>query len=223
MDTSALPTTPTPPTLKGTARERILDVASDLFYREGIRAVGVDAIIARSGVAKMTFYRHYKSKDLLVVEFLRRRDERWRRWLATDVERLAPTPEERPLVIFDALAARLASPEYRGCAFINTVAETADRTHPAHHVVLEHKALVRAYIRDLLQEAGAGDAARLAEEFMLLVDGALVTAAREGTPAAAHAAKRIAETLLLAARGDSECARSKPATDVVDCMIDKDV
>lgn len=192
-------TTATDMPTQSAARERVLDAASELFYREGIRAVGIDTIIARAGVAKMTFYHHFKSKDLLVVEFLRRRDERWRRWLAETVERLSPDPRERPLAIFDALAGRFANPDYRGCAFINTVAETADPGHAARHAVLEHKARVRAYVRRLLEEAGlagADGAAALSEELMLLIDGALVTAAREGTPAAAYAAKRTATKLL---------------------------
>ncbi len=139
------------------ARERVLDAASELFYREGIRAVGIDTIIARAGVAKMTFYHHFKSKDLLVVEFLRRRDERWRRWLAETVERLSPDPRERPLAIFDALAGRFANPDYRGCAFINTVAETADPGHAARHAVLEH---VGAHARLRAPPVGGGGPCR---------------------------------------------------------------
>ena len=184
-------------TERGTARDHILDVASDLFYREGIRAVGVDTIVARAGVAKMTFYHHFKSKDLLVVEFLRRRDERWRRWLAAEVERLSPDPARRPLAVFDALAGRFDNPEYRGCAFINAAAETADRGHPVYLEVLEHKWRVREYVRGLLEGAGVAgaDAASLAGDLMVLIDGALVAGHRDG-PDAARRAGRIAALLL---------------------------
>jgi AcrR family transcriptional regulator len=187
--------TATASTPRGAARDRILDTASLLFYREGIHAVGVDAIIAQSGVAKMTFYRHFKSKEMLVVAFLRRRDERWRRWLAETVARLAPTPRERPLAIFDALAERFAAPDYRGCAFINATAEVADRQSPVYQAVVEHKHAVQEYVCCLLAAAQVDEPTVLAAQFMVLIDGALVAGYREG-PAAAHAARVIAATLI---------------------------
>ena len=100
-----------------TPRDRILEVASKLFYQNGIRAVGVDTIIAQSDVAKMTFYKHFKSKELLVLEFLNRRDELWRAWFESRVEQLAPKIEDRPLAIFDALEERFSRKDFRGCAF----------------------------------------------------------------------------------------------------------
>jgi AcrR family transcriptional regulator len=100
-------------------RERILDAASAAFYRRGIRAVGVDSVIADADVAKATLYRHFPSKDALVQAFLERRDERWRAWFADAVERLAPDPADRPLAAFDALGEWFGSEDFRGCAFIN--------------------------------------------------------------------------------------------------------
>lgn len=186
-------------------RDRILDTATDLFYRRGIRATGVDTIIAASGVAKRTFYTHFASKDELVLAFVALRDVRWRAWLEEAVARLARTPEERPLAVFDALAERLAAPDYRGCAQINTMVETADRRHPAHQAAAAHKARVRDYLRRLIAEAGYAGAEALAEQFSLLVDGALVVGWREGTPRAARVARTIAARLLAAAHaGESE-------------------
>src|SRR5439155_26406388 len=110
-----------------TARERILVTASDLFYAEGLRAVGVDTIILQAGVAKASFYKHFPSKDDLVLAFLERRDTLWRKWLAETVEPLSPDPAGRQLAVFDALAERFARDDFRGCAFINSIVELANR------------------------------------------------------------------------------------------------
>lgn len=177
-------------------RDRILEVASRLFYQNGIRAVGIDTIIAQSDVAKMTFYKHFKSKDLLVLEFLKRRDELWRAWFESAVCRLAPKVENRPLAIFDALGERFSKKDFRGCAFINTMVEMADGDHIAHQAAAEHKQKVQQIIRSLLSEAGAKKSAELSEAFLLLMDGAIVTAVRERKPGSAKAAKKIAATLL---------------------------
>ena len=127
------------------ARERILDAASAAFYARGLGAVGVDAIVEDAGVAKATLYRHFRTKDDLVVAFLRRRDERWRAWLRDAVERLAGgRPAERPLCVFDALGEWFASEEFRGCAFINAATEIADPAHPARSAVEDHSSALRA-------------------------------------------------------------------------------
>jgi len=177
-------------------RDRILEVASLLFYQNGIRAVGVDTIIAQSAVAKMTFYKHFKSKDLLVLEFLKRRDELWRDWFEDAVCRLAPNVKDRPLAIFDALEERFSRKEFRGCAFINTMVEMADGEHVAHQAAAEHKQKVQGIFRSILADAGVKKPAELAKIFLLLMDGAIVTAVREAKPDSAKAAKKIAATLL---------------------------
>lgn len=177
-------------------RERILEVASQLFYQNGIRAVGVDTIIAEANVAKMTFYKHFKTKDTLVVEFLKRRDERWRSWLEETVYRLAPQVQDRPLAIFDALEERFLTADFRGCAFINTMVEVADGDHLAHQTAAEHKQKVQSFIYSVLAEAQVRDSEELSKAFMLLVDGAIVTAVREKNPNAAGEAKKIAARLI---------------------------
>ena len=180
-----------------TPRDRILDVASQLFYQNGIRAVGIDTIIAQSNVAKMTFYKHFKSKDLLVLEFLKRRDELWRDWFQSTVSRLAPAIENRPLAIFDALEERFSRKDFRGCAFINTMVEMADGDHIAHQAAAEHKQKVQRIIHTWLSDAGVKKSGELSKAFLLLIDGAIVTAVRERKPGSAKAAKKIATTLLL--------------------------
>lgn len=199
------------------ARERLLDAAEDLFYAEGVRAVGVERILSVSGVGRASFYRHFPSKDDLVVAVLRRRDERWRAWLE---ERVAALGGE-PLNVFDALAERFARADFRGCAFINTMIETADPESAAHRVAAEHKERVRAYVAELIQrgrrDAGSdgqgdrgeeggvpGPADELAHLFVMLVDGAIVTAVRERTTEPARRARVAAAALLAAAGSDPE-------------------
>jgi AcrR family transcriptional regulator len=177
-------------------RERILETAAELFYSEGIRAVGVDTIIAKAKVAKASFYKHFPSKDDLVVAFLQRRDTQWREMTRSAIDSLNTSTTSRPLAIFDVLAQRFAKPQFRGCAFINSIVELANREHAAHQAADVHKKAVTAYLAELLSAAGASNVETLAHEFMVLVDGAIVTALREGSPRAARDAKRIAGVLL---------------------------
>jgi AcrR family transcriptional regulator len=187
-----VPPSPAPPA----PRTRILDAASEAFYRQGIAAVGVDAIVADAGVAKSTLYRHFPTKDDLVVAFLRRRDERWRAWLHAEVERLSPEPAGRPLAVFDALGGWFASEEFRGCAFINAAAEIADAAHPARAAVEDHKRLLAEYLDEVLREAGAADPAADAGALLLLVEGAIVSALIERDAAPAARARRAAVRIL---------------------------
>ncbi|MFD0275174.1 TetR/AcrR family transcriptional regulator [Kitasatospora sp. NPDC127111] len=180
------------------ARARLLSTAEDLFYAEGVRAVGVDRILTESGVGRASFYRHFASKDDLVVAVLQGRDARWRQWLRESVESRALPPEQRPLAVFDALAERFARQDFRGCAFVNTMVEAADRLSTAHQVAAAHKASVTGYLDQLLAEAGYDEHAALAEQLVLLVDGAIVTAVREGTTEPASRARRIAAAVLAA-------------------------
>ncbi|WP_280373046.1 TetR/AcrR family transcriptional regulator [Nocardia abscessus] len=180
------------------AKQRLLTTAEDLFYAEGIRAVGIDRLLHESGVGRASFYRHFASKDDLVVAVLEDRDRRWLTWLRESVEAKTDDPAARPLAVFDALADRFARKDFRGCAFINTMVEVADRASAAHQVADRHKRRVIAYLSELLTEAGRSDATELAAELALLVDGAIVTAVREGTPDAATRARTIAQRLLAA-------------------------
>lgn len=175
-------------------RERILDVASELFYRRGILAVGVEAIISEADVARMSFYRHFHSKEGLAVAVLERRDERVCAWFEAEVVRLAPDPKRRPLALFDVLAQRFKTRDYRGCAFINTMAEIADQDSALHHAAAAHKSRFESYLERLLIEADMD--ARHAGDLLLLFDGAVVTAVREGKPSAAYRAQRLAALLL---------------------------
>jgi AcrR family transcriptional regulator len=178
------------------AGERLLDTAERFFYAEGIRAVGIDRILAESGVGKASLYRHFATKDELVVAVLRRRDEAWRRWLRDAVAERDLPPAQRPLAVFDALAERFRGKDYRGCAFINTIVEVADPTSPAHAVANEHKRRLTGYLADLLADAGRADSRAMAARLVLLVDGAIVTSVRERSADAAEVARGIAAVLL---------------------------
>ncbi|WP_433626504.1 TetR/AcrR family transcriptional regulator [Nocardia sp. CA-120079] len=180
------------------AKQRLLTTAEELFYAEGIRAVGVDRLLQESGVGRASFYRHFASKDDLVVAVLEDRDRRWLAWLRESVEAKAGDPADRPLAVFEALSERFARNDFRGCAFINTMVEVADPDSAAHHAADRHKRSVIDYLAELLAAAGRSDAPELAAEFALLVDGAIVTSVREATPAAADRARAIAQRLLAA-------------------------
>lgn len=181
---------------RGEARERILKAASALFYQKGFRGVGIDEIVERSGVTKMTLYKHFASKDQLIAEFLRRRDQWWQEWFTSTVEQRAVTPGERLLAVFDVLGEWFQSPGFRGCAFINAVAELADCEHPGHTVSLEHKEVVHTYLRRMSAETGVSDPQRLAYQLMLLVEGAIVMAQMGAGLTAARNARDAASVLL---------------------------
>jgi AcrR family transcriptional regulator len=192
------------------ARERLLSEAFVLFYMTGIRAVGVDLIIARSGVAKATFYRHFPSKAELVFAYVRRRHDAWLAWLAEEVTARATTGAAHLLAIFDALGGLFADPDYRGCAVLNAVAEVGDSTPQILEQARAHKAELRDYVAALAAEARLSRPGQLAEEVVLLIDGAMVRAQRDPGSGVALAARRACEKLL-AANGDGGVRKRAPA------------
>jgi AcrR family transcriptional regulator len=183
------------PTPRGEARERILDTAFRLFYAHGVRAVGVDTIIAASGVAKATFYKHFPSKDDLAVAYLDRVDAQWRGQLQTAAAAAGPDPRAQLVGMFDALLTVCQQDDFHGCAFINAAAESAPNS-PVHARSVEHKAEVRAWVRDISMQGGAHDPAALARALTLLLDGALAEGVLDGDPSAARAAKEAAAALV---------------------------
>src|ERR1700755_3035194 len=118
---------------RGTGRERLNRAAYELFSREGVRSVGVDAVIAQAGTAKMTLYRNFPSKDDLILEFLRRREQLWtREWLQAESRRRGETPRDQLLAIFDVFSEWFSRPDLEGCSFLTTMIEINDRDHPVH-------------------------------------------------------------------------------------------
>ena len=180
------------------ARQRILDTAFRLFYAKGIRAVGVDLIIAESGVAKATFYKHFPAKDDLVVAYLDKVDGIWTGQLTSAAEAAGLAPAEQLVGMFDALASACHREGYRGCAFINAAAESQPGT-AVHDRTVAHKAAVRAWVRDLAEAAGAADPESLARSLTLLLDGGLASGSLDAGPDAPEAAKGSARALVAAA------------------------
>ncbi len=159
-----------------TRRDRLIDTALELFSRDGFHATGIDKILAEAGVAKMTLYKHFKSKDELILAALRRRDEQFRNWFMRAVERRARSPRERLLAVFDTIEEWVRGPGFSGCMFINACAEYGDADDPIHAASAEHKRLILAYLRELAVAAGARDPDELTAELGLLVEGAIVMA-----------------------------------------------
>jgi AcrR family transcriptional regulator len=177
-------------------RDRILEIADQLFYGHGIRAVGVDTIVAQSGAAKTTLYAHFGSKDELVAAYLRGRGERWRSYLAAELERRGGSPLQRLRTVFDVLGESCADPSFRGCPFINATAELAEPRHPARLAARDQRTWVHALFRDLAAAAGCDEPAEVGAELQLLYDAVLVTAQFEPGADTAMRARAAAEVLL---------------------------
>lgn len=159
------------------ARERILVTAHELFYRDGIRATGIDRVIAEAGVAKLTFYRHFQSKDALVRCFLDYRHDLWMAWLVDALARHGARPGGGLAPLLKALGEWFADPRFRGCAFINAVAEVGGTQPEAVAISLAHKRAMTQEIAGLLPDDPGREA--LARAVALAVDGAIVQAQME--------------------------------------------
>lgn len=178
------------------ARERILSTAYTLFCRHGIRAIGVDTIIERAGVAKMTLYRHFKSKDDLVLAVLDRREEQWtKQWLQVEVGKRTTEPVERLLAIFDVFDGWFRRRSFEGCLFINALIEIDDRSHPVHRKCRRQLTRIRDFVAELAAEAGVADPEAFARQWHILMKGSIV-AAGEGDANAAMRAKEMGALLL---------------------------
>jgi AcrR family transcriptional regulator len=178
------------------ARQRILDTAYELFSHRGIRAVGVEEVISRADVAKATLYRHFPSKDDLVLAFLEQREDLWTRQLVeAGARERGRNAEERLLAIFDVFHDWFQQDDFEGCSFINVLLETADRDHPVGKASAQYLENIRAIVRTLAEEADLRDPKAFALSWHLLMKGAIVQAA-EGDRQAAQRAKTIARLLL---------------------------
>jgi AcrR family transcriptional regulator len=169
-------------------KERILQTADRLFYLQGIRAIGVDTIAAEIGISKRTLYNHFPSKDALISAYLQRRFVEPR---ASD-----KPPVEQILATFDSLERRFAAKDFRGCPFVNAVAEMGPKDRAVKKIATAFKESRRVWFRDLLRELGVADPEALATQLTLLVDGAIAQDLVRDDPAMARAAKEAATTLL---------------------------
>jgi AcrR family transcriptional regulator len=196
--------------VEGSARERLLAAANELFYGEGIHTVGIDRVIERAGVAKASLYSTFGSKDELVRAYLQGRAALRQQRIS---ERIARTddPRQRILAVFELLGELAAAPSFRGCAFVNASAEgPRDRTKVAR-VCDEMRTWLRGLFTGLARDAGAAQPERLGAELVLLYDGATVGAAMDHDPGRAEVARSIAARLLDAAASGEKRRRRPPA------------
>lgn len=175
---------------------RILNAAARLFYRRGIRAVSVDEVAAEASVTKVTVYKHYRAKDELLAACLHALDERFFSWFVHEVEASTDDPHERLLAVYDVLDRWFHRRDFRGCAFINATVELANPEHVARAAVLAHKTRCRDYFRELAQACGLPDAEGISDQWMLLTEGATITALVEGDLSAARKARVGAAAIL---------------------------
>ncbi len=181
--------------LAPTARERILNTAYGLFSRRGVRDVGIDEIVAEAGIAKATLYRHFQSKDDLVLAFLELREQRWTHGFVEDeARRRGSTPEEKMLAIFDVFDDWFHSDDYDACAFINVLLEMGPE-HPLGHASIGHLENIRSVVSGLAEEAGLRDVDGFARSWHILMKGSIVSAT-EGDADAAKRGKSMARLLI---------------------------
>ena len=179
-------------------RDHLLAVAQRMFCERGFHAVSVDAILEEAGVARMTLYKNFGSKEDLIVATLKREDSMFRRWLASAVEARSTRPKERILGLFHALHDRFASEGYYGCAFIRASIEYPVPGHPVHRAAREHKEMIRSYLRGLAAEVEGADPMMLSEQLYLLFEGAITASQLHGEPWPAEYAREAAKKLLAA-------------------------
>jgi AcrR family transcriptional regulator len=178
------------------ARQRILDSAYELFARRGVRGVGIDEVIENAQVAKATLYRHFSSKDELVLAFLQQREQLWTKdWVEAEARRRGSTPEEQLLAIFDLFHEWFQKSDFEGCSFINTLLEMNDPENPLGRASAVHLENIRSILRTMAEETGLRDPEQFAHSWHILMKGSIV-AAREGDRDAARRAQAMGRQLI---------------------------
>lgn len=175
-------------------QQRLLQTTESLIYAGGINATGMDAIVKASGVARKSIYRLYPTKEALVAAALRARDERWMRWFIDGTS--SGEPLARLLAIFPLLRSWFESADFRGCAFINAAGETGDPSSEIRAVARLHKQRLLGYLNEITADCGLADAAGVARQLLLLIDGATAVAMVTGQSDAADCAGQTASMLL---------------------------
>lgn len=177
-------------------RDQLVQRALSVFYKDGFHAVGMDKIAKETGVSKTAIYKHFRTKDDLILATLRLRDEQFRNWFIRRIEEMAATPEGRILASFDTLKEWFVEPTYMGCMFIKASSEFQERESSIHAICAEHKRILERYLIDLAKKAGARDPDRLGAQVLLLQEGAIVVATMMDPEKAVANAKSAAATLL---------------------------
>jgi AcrR family transcriptional regulator len=183
---------------KARVRDRIMETASDLFYRHGIHAVGVDTIASEAGTNKMSFYRNFASKDDLVAEYLRGVEREGWTWWDETVAAHAGNPRVQAESLFDVLVENTCDEDSRGCALANAAVEITEPDHPARPVIEKYKAEMRRRFRQLAREMGAREPNALGDSLMLLWEGAYLTRVTMGADGPVQGAAKAARALIAA-------------------------
>ncbi|WCL54356.1 TetR/AcrR family transcriptional regulator [Gimibacter soli] len=184
--------------MSASKRDELVQRALKTFYQGGFHAIGMDKLAKETGVSKTAIYKHFRTKEDLILAVLRLRDEQFRNWLMRRVAALAEAPGAQLLAIFDALDEWFRESDFRSCMFIKASSEYQDRAHPIHATAAEHKRLLLIYFTDLARRAGAKAPEALARELLTLKEGAIVLAHLFGPDDAARDARRTAERILQA-------------------------
>ncbi len=178
------------------ARDRVLDTACELFYRKGIRAVGVEEIVSTADVSKISLYRSFPSKDELVAAYLEARNVWYWRWWDEVVNRHPDDPKAQLRALFRSLLRKVTSEGYRGCPFTNSATEFPDPGHPGRRIAEANKRELRARLSALCTELGARDPALLADQLLLLMEGAYAIPQTLGSAEPAQAVAAAADALI---------------------------
>ena len=182
--------------MRPSKRDELVQKALDAFYRNGFHATGMDMLVAETGISKTSMYKHFRTKDDLILAVLRLRDERFRNWLYRRMEELASSPKDQLIAMFDALGEWFDEQGFKGCMFIKASSEYQEPTNPIHMQSADHKRLLEQHFTQLALDAGYKNAGVLARQLLLLKEGAIVTAHLGHTEDAARDGKDAAITLL---------------------------
>lgn len=182
--------------MRPTKRDELVHKALKVFYRNGFNATGMDTLVKETGISKTSMYKHFRTKEDLILAVLRLRDENFRNWLYRRMEELAKSPMDQLIAMFDALEEWFGEPGFKGCMFIKASSEYQDASHPIHKQSADHKRLLERHVTDLALKAGLAKPGELARLLLLLKEGAIATAHLKHTENAARDAKAAAIVLL---------------------------
>jgi AcrR family transcriptional regulator len=162
--------------MSASKRDELVQKALASFYKGGFHAIGMDRLAKETGVSKTAIYKHFRTKEDLILATLRLRDEQFRNWLQRRIEALADDPKDQLVAIFDALKEWFEEPGFRSCMFIKASSEYQDSDHPIHATSAEHKRLLSIYFTEIAEKAGASDPQDLARQLLIIKEGAIVLA-----------------------------------------------
>ncbi len=182
--------------MRPTKRDELVQKALTAFYSNGFNATGMDMLVKETGISKTSMYKHFRTKEDLILAVLRLRDENFRNWLYRRMEELADDPKEQLISMFDALEEWFSEPGYKGCMFIKASSEYQDASHPIHKQSADHKRMLETHMSDLATKARLNNPEPLARKLLLLKEGAIVTAHLGHTENAAQDAKAAAVQVL---------------------------